>query len=469
MWKKFFSSSKSPQNASPSEAFIHSDQLKRANEEIYKRSVELVEKNKILSLLDSLYNAVIHIVDLDKISGKLSEEIAAGLEVFYCAIVLYHPEDGSMELAGHAAKDKTPMPFLKKHIVINNKSGFDFKKVGDGSSASVMDVQPLLEDFFSRGLWLDRMAKMQAKIFHIYPLLANGENSGLLMIGLNRDERQLNEFERKAIPMVVNMVSLAISKANVYQQLKEANFRLQELDQQKTEFLSIAAHQLRTPLTIFKGYLELLDDGAYGKMPKESGQVISDLNENNEHLIKLVDEFLDITRIEQGRTKYDFKVGDIRTVLGEAIKQLKEKAEEKSCKINYHRGAKLPTVVMDSEKMYHVIYNFIDNAIKYGQGSDIEVMAQAQDDGVAVKVKDSGLGFGKTDEVNFFQKLYRGENVKGVNVTGTGLGLFVCRKFMEAHGGRVWATSPGVGKGSEFGFWIPLAGNPVGVKERQGT
>lgn len=469
MWKQFFGNSKSSRNASSPEAFVHSDQLKRANEEIYKRSVELVEKNKILSLLDSLYDAVIHIIDLDKISEKLAEEIVTGLGVFYCAIVLYHQDDNSIELVGNATKDKVAMPFFKKHLAINRSIGFDFGKIGDGSSAAVTDVQPLLEDFFSRGLWLNRMAQMGAKVFHIYPLLANEDKLGMLMIGLNRNERQLNEFERKAIPMVVNMVSLAISKANVYHQLKEANFRLQELDTQKTEFLSIAAHQLRTPLTIFKGYLELLDDGAYGKMPKESGKVISDLNENNEHLIKLVDEFLDITRIEQGRTKYDFKVGNIRAVLGEAIKQLAEKAEEKSCKINYHRGAVLPTVVMDSEKMYHVIYNFIDNAIKYGQESDIEVTAQAQDDGVAVRIKDKGLGFGKTDEVNFFQKLYRGENVKGVNVTGTGLGLFVCRKFVEAHGGRVWAISSGIGKGSEFGFWIPLAGNPVGVKERQGT
>ena len=96
-------------------------------------------------------------------------------------------------------------------------------------------------------------------------------------------------------------------------------------------------------------------------------------------------------------------------------------------------------------------------AIKYSEKGDIKILLTKESGGVAMRVKDGGIGFEKNDEVNFYQKFYRGENVKNTNVNGTGLGLYVCRKFIEGHGGRVWAKSPGLNKGSEFGFWVPAS------------
>ena len=109
----------------------------------------------------------------------------------------------------------------------------------------------------------------------------------------------------------------------------------------------------------------------------------------------------------------------------------------------------------DADRIGQVLTNLIDNAIKYTEKGIIKVTVEETDGGIKVAVNDHGFGFEKVDEANFFQKFYRGENVKGTNVTGTGLGLYVCRKFIEAHGGKVWAHSPGLGQGSEFGFWLP--------------
>ncbi len=245
--------------------------------------------------------------------------------------------------------------------------------------------------------------------------------------------------------------------AELAHNLERANLRLQELDRQKTEFLSIAAHQLRTPLSILKGFIELIKDGAYGKPTKGITDSLNNMNESNEHLIKLVDDFLDISRIEQGRTKYVFESTDLNAIISEAVRELAPKATDKKMKIDYrkHRGPLL--VVLDKEKVYNVVYNFVDNAIKYSDIGAIVVDVKLEDSGVAVRVSDTGVGFGREDEANFFQKFYRGKNVIGTNVTGTGLGLYVCRRFIEAHGGKVWAHSPGLGKGSEFGFWIPLS------------
>ena len=238
--------------------------------------------------------------------------------------------------------------------------------------------------------------------------------------------------------------------------LEEANIRLQELDKQKTEFLSIASHQLRTPLSILKGYIELIKDGAYGKVEAKTIKVLGDMDTNNEHLVKLVDQFLDISRIEQGRTKYEFVTTDICSLIDSVMNDLKLKAKQKKMEVKWECPKKIKKVECDQEKIHHVIFNFIDNALKYCDKGAVKVRFEDDGKGVAVRVSDEGVGFEKQDEVNFFQKFYRGDNVKASTVTGTGLGLYVCRKFIEAHNGRVWAHSAGLGKGSEFGFWIPL-------------
>lgn len=252
--------------------------------------------------------------------------------------------------------------------------------------------------------------------------------------------------------------------ARLARSLTDANERLQQLDKQKTEFLSIASHQLRTPLSILKGYIELIHDGAYGKPTKKLKGILENMDESNEHLVKLVDEFLNISRIEQGRTKYVFAKKDLSALTDGVVKELSERAAEKKLAIVWKKPTALP-IIMDDEKVRHVIFNFIDNAIKYTETGKITVTAAKDKDGVVVRVKDTGYGFDKSDEVNFFQKFYRGENVKGTRVTGTGLGLFVCKKFIEAHHGRVWGKSPGLSRGSEFGFWLPLAGNTIGIRE----
>jgi signal transduction histidine kinase len=243
--------------------------------------------------------------------------------------------------------------------------------------------------------------------------------------------------------------------ATLAQTLEKANLRLQELDRQKTEFLSIASHQLRTPLSIIKGYIELIEDGVYGKMPKKVEAVLSDMDESNERLVKLVDEFLDISRIEQERTKFNFEKCDISETVQSVLKELSQKAEGKGLILSEPTYPKSHEVTMDEEKVRHVIFNFVDNALKYSDKGSVDVKVTTEKGGFAVRVQDQGFGFNKEDEANFFQKFYRGKNVVGTNVNGTGLGIYVCKKFIEAHGGNVWAHSPGLGKGSEFGFWIP--------------
>lgn len=245
--------------------------------------------------------------------------------------------------------------------------------------------------------------------------------------------------------------------------LEKANLQLQVLDKQKTEFLSIASHQLRTPMSIIKGYIELIQDGAYGKVTKKTFDVLADMDETNERLVKLIDEFLDISRIEQGRTKFVFGMHDMNELIDSVVKEMTQRATDKGLKIQWKHSKTKNEVCMDDEKVRHVVFNFIDNAIKYSEKGTIKVSVEKVAKGYNVRVKDNGIGFDKVDEANFFQKFYRGKNVKTTNVGGTGLGIYVTKKFMEKHDGTVWAKSEGLGKGGEFGFYIPLNLDKVGV------
>jgi signal transduction histidine kinase len=236
--------------------------------------------------------------------------------------------------------------------------------------------------------------------------------------------------------------------------LEDANVRLKELDDLKTEFLSIATHQLRTPLSIIKGYIELIEDGIYGKPSKKLRQVLHDMDVSNERLVKLVDEFLDVTRIEQGRTQYHFEKMDFGAMVKDVLKELTEKASQKQIVFKDTVSGKTE-IIGDSDRLRHGVFNFVDNAIKYSPaGSVVNIEVSKEKTGVAVRVKDQGPGLDQKDINNLFQKFYRSPNVSR-DFEGTGLGIYVCRMFIEAHGGHVWADSKGIGKGSEFGFWVP--------------
>ena len=271
------------------------------------------------------------------------------------------------------------------------------------------------------------------------------------------------------IRSVIKEVERRQELSNLTASLKKANTRLKELDRQKTEFLSIASHQLRTPLSIIKGYVELIHDGAYGKTTKKMREILGNMDESNERLISLVDEFLDISRIEQGRTKYHFDNAKLNSIVEGVAKELANRAKGKGIEIVSKPDKTIIESRMDEEKIRHVIFNFVDNAIKYSEEGTITIETQNGQNAYICKVSDQGLGFNKEDEANFFQKFYRGKNVEGINVNGNGLGIYVCRKFIEAHGGEVWAKSTGIGKGSEFGFSIPKNLGPAVKKLQNGV
>lgn len=235
--------------------------------------------------------------------------------------------------------------------------------------------------------------------------------------------------------------------------LAEANQHLRELDREKSEFVSIASHQLRTPLTAISGYASMLLEGSYGKLSKKVEEAINRIYQSSGRLVLIIEDFLDISKIEQGRMTYQFATVDMKGLLKGLVEEMEPRALEKSMtivlKFDDHGSF---NATADFGKIRQVMSNLIDNAIKYGTAGKIDV-ALSRDltkGKIYVSVQDTGIGISPQSMSKLFQKFSRAEGVKKIYTEGSGLGLYVAQEMMKAHHGRIWAESEGEGEGSTF-------------------
>ena len=236
--------------------------------------------------------------------------------------------------------------------------------------------------------------------------------------------------------------------------LEKANDRLTELDREKSEFVSFATHQLRSPLTAMKGYASMILDGDMGEMSKEARQGVSRIFDSSNTLMNIVNDYLNITRIELGSMKYAFETIDLKALIEDTIAELKPNIEKSGLAFSFKaedRGIDW-RVTADKDKLKQVIANLIDNDIKYTpSGSvDISLCFDRANHKFVMTLKDTGIGIAKEVLPHLFQKWSRAGNANKTNIKGTGLGLFVAKEMVNAHNGTIRAESEGEGKGSTF-------------------
>jgi PAS domain S-box-containing protein len=232
--------------------------------------------------------------------------------------------------------------------------------------------------------------------------------------------------------------------------------REKEIERMKTEFVSIAAHQLRTPLSAIKWTLKMLLGGDLGKITDTQRDFVGKTYQANERMIDLINDLLDVTRIEEGRYLYKPVLTNLETIVEFVVKSQKEELEKKNLKLEYKKPKKeLPKIMLDVDKIRLAIQNIIDNAIKYTKpGGWIEVSFKHTKNEIEFLIKDSGVGIPKDQQNRVFTKFFRGANVMRMETEGSGLGLFITKNIIEAHGGRIWFESK-VGKGTTFHFILP--------------
>ncbi|MDP2820581.1 MAG: HAMP domain-containing sensor histidine kinase, partial [bacterium] len=240
--------------------------------------------------------------------------------------------------------------------------------------------------------------------------------------------------------------------------LEIANERLKELDKSKSEFLDIASHQLRTPLTVIKGYISMILEGDFGKVSANIKEKLKNVFESNERLTKLVNNLLNVSRIEAGRIDMNFEKIDLVSLLSNIAEELSIHMKNKNQKITIKPLNPILPITLDSSKIRQVFINLIDNAIKYTpKNGQIEIILENKPPVLRVSIKDSGVGMDKDEISELFQIFARGKSSPKLFSDGVGVGLFVAKKFVEIHKGKIWAESEGLGKGSSFIVELPIA------------
>lgn len=242
-------------------------------------------------------------------------------------------------------------------------------------------------------------------------------------------------------------------------ELENANVRLKELDQQKSEFISLASHQLRGPLTAIKGYASMILEGDFGATTEPIKDTTTKILQSTSDLVVLVGDYLDVSRIEQGRMQYSFEHFDIAEEVETVITELRPTIEKAHLLISYDIDKNLNyTVDGDRGKIKQVIGNIIDNSIKYTPHGSIHVwLTRKSNNKILITISDTGVGIKHEVLPNLFEKFSRAPDASRTNILGTGLGLYIAKKMIEAHHGRIWAESAGENKGSSF--FIELEGS----------
>jgi signal transduction histidine kinase len=252
------------------------------------------------------------------------------------------------------------------------------------------------------------------------------------------------------------LVRSVIKEVQQREKLEELTQKLKEIDKQKDEFVSMAAHELRTPMTAIKGYLSMVMEGDTGDIPEKARGFLADANSINERLIRLVNNMLNVNRMEEGRIVYQLEDESLARITQTVFHQFIPEAERKGLKF----VLKIPnhikdTVNVDIDKVDEVIGNFISNAVKYTEEGTIEVaMSQPDINTVKLEVKDTGPGISKEEQQKLFRKFYRVESNVG-KTTGTGLGLYISKMLIEKFGGKIGVESD-TGKGCNFWFELPV-------------
>jgi len=239
--------------------------------------------------------------------------------------------------------------------------------------------------------------------------------------------------------------------------LQKSNDKLKNLDIAKDEFIGMASHQLRTPLTSVKGYVSMVLEGDAGKITPQQADLLQAAFTSSQRMVYLIADLLNVSRLKTGKFVIETKQVYLPDVVEGEVIQLQETAKNRNLKLVYKKPKTFPDVMLDETKTRQVIMNFMDNAIYYTPaGGTIKVVLEHDKNSVTYKVIDNGIGVSKEEQAKLFTKFFRAGNARKARPDGTGLGLFMAKKVIVAQGGAILFETEH-GKGSMFGFTFPLS------------
>lgn len=440
--------------------------LQRINEQMYERNVELTIKNKTLSVQRELYEIINTTLGVNETAERLTHVITRQLGFRGGSILLINHKDKTLDVIATASANTHPrkenIPLIRRlnslRFRLKDKHNLTVKVCQYHKKSVTRNMYDLLVPHVSHqeAEVIQKQLKIQTTV--VYPILFGGKMQGVLVLGMDKLVKDLSHSENETLKEVMGVVGIALEQARIYAALRHANTRLKELDQMKDDFVSVASHELRTPMTAIKSYLWMALAGKGGPLSKKLQYYLERSYTSTDRLIKLVNDMLNISRIESGRLTVVFEKVDIMSVIEEVYEEVLPRAKELHLKLVIEK-AHMPHVVADPDKIKEVLFNLIGNSFKFTEaGKSITVSVQHEGDFIRTSVKDEGRGISAQDMSTLFSKfgMVEGSYATNKKASGTGLGLYICRSIIDLHGGEIVPISEGIGMGSTFSFTVPV-------------
>ena len=393
--------------------------------------------------------------DLRGLFERVSYEIGNTLKAEQVFFFIYTNADGNYISAGTEKHHHLP----KHDAVLIEEASKGKDIIISASSLNVND--PI------------RRMMISHRIELVLPLMQDDAVIGYLCLGdhltsgyTNRDIKALNTLSDELIIAIQNALAVHEIRelnatlqqriTNATKELRSKNAILLHLDKIKDEFISMASHQLRTPLTSVKGYLSMVIEGDAGKITASQKQLLDQAFMSSENMVHLINDFLNVSRIQAGKFIIDKSPVDLSLLVEQEINSLRPNAEARGMKFEYNKPEKFPIIDLDDGKTRQVVMNFADNAIYYSHdNSKITISLSVEGDEAVFTVKDTGIGVPTKEREHLFSKFYRASNAKVQRPDGTGVGIFLAKRVISEQGGEIIFESV-EGKGSTFGFRIPI-------------
>ncbi|MBI2323547.1 MAG: HAMP domain-containing histidine kinase [Chloroflexi bacterium] len=287
------------------------------------------------------------------------------------------------------------------------------------------------------------------------PMLRNAEPIGAFLVG-RRDVHPFGEAEVQLIETFADQAAIAIGNVGLFNEVQQKSHELEVASRHKSEFLANMSHELRTPLNAIIGFTDVMIQEMFGPLNAKQKEYLEDVRSSGTHLLTLINDILDLSKIEAGRVELDVTEFSLADAIENALTLVRERAARHGISLSADVAPDVGTVSADERKMKQIVVNLLSNAVKFThEGGWVGITARREGDCIDVAVRDTGIGIAADDQARIFEEFQQVGKDPDKSREGTGLGLALAKRYVELHGGRIWVESE-VGKGSTFTFTVPL-------------